>query len=116
MKKSRPNIYIIRGYKPSTEAYGPQDSDIIGYCNTEEFAKEQIKFLENEYLPVYLNYSMVDMIGWRYNNDIEEFIKKECKGRKIDEDIIRKDWEKWSEHWKKLKYEGFDYEKVVKLD
>lgn len=107
-------IYIIVGYKPANEPYGPQDSHIFGFCNTKKEANQNKKILNNKYIPKRLKYADVDMIGWRYNNNIEDYIMGNKYNPEVAE-IVRSDWEKWGGSRQKLEYEGFSIEEIEKI-
>lgn len=107
-------IYVIVGYKPADEANGQQDSHIFGFCKTKKEADHQLNILRDKYIPQRLDYTTVDMIGWRFNNDIEAYIANEKCNKKVAK-IIRADWEKWGGHWKRLRYSNFSVEEIKEL-
>lgn len=113
-KESASKIYVIVGYKPADEAYGQQDSHIFGFCQTKNEADHQLNILRDKYIPKRLDYTTVDMIGWRFNNDIEAYIANDRCNKEVAE-IIRADWEKWNKGFKKLTYESISIEEVEEL-
>lgn len=113
-KESVSKIYVIVGYKPADEAYGQQDSHIFGFCKTKKEADHQLHILRDKYIPKRLDYTTVDMIGWRFNNDIEAYIAYDGCNKEVAE-IIRADWEKWGGHWNRLRYSNFSVEEIKEL-
>ncbi len=110
-KESASKIYVIVGYKPADDAYGQQDSHIFGFCKTKNKANHQLSILRDRYIPKRLDYATVDMIGWRFNNDIEAYIAYKRYNKEVAE-IVRADWEKWGGHWKRLRYSAFSVEEI----
>lgn len=113
-EESASKIYVIVGYKPADEAYGQQDSHIFGFCKTKKEADHQLHILRDKYIPKRLDYTTVDMIGWRFNDDIEAYIAKYRCNEKVAE-IVRADWEKWGGYWKRLRYSAFSVEAIKEL-
>lgn len=107
-------IYVIVGHKPADEAYGQQDKHIFGFCKTKKEAYHQLRILKDKYIPKRLDYTTVDMIDWKFKNDIEAYIThKGCNENVAD--IIRADWKKWGGHWKRLSYSAFSVEEIKEL-
>jgi hypothetical protein len=88
-------VYILVGYKAATEPYGPQDSDILGYCFTEEKCKELHERLTDKYIPKYLDHSTCSMIGWKFKSKFEDFLKnRDYILKDVSDEELRKDWDK----------------------
>lgn len=113
-KESESKIYVIVGYKPADEVHGQQDSHIFGFCKTKKEARKQLKLLKDKYIPKHLDYIDVDVISWKFNNNIEDYIKYDKYNLKVAEEI-RKDWEKWNKWFKHLTYESISIEEVEEL-
>lgn len=112
----RNKIYVIKGYKPETEAYGPQDSDILGYTTSKEKCRNLIKRFKDKYLPKYLTYSIIDMIGWKFGDNFNAFLSSGLPiTKEASPEELRKDWEKYGGGWKRLIYSNIDYEEVELL-
>lgn len=110
-------VYVIRGYKPATEAYGPQDSDVLGYATSKKRVEKLIRDFREEYIPKGLDYGWWDAIHWKYKRDFEAFLKGEPgMVKKYGEETLRKDWEKLGRGtWGKPIYDFFDYEEVEEI-
>lgn len=113
-KESASKIYVIVGYKPADVAYGQQDSHIFGFCKTKKEARKQLKLLKDKYIPKHLDYIDVDFIGWKFNNNIEDYIKYDKYNLKVAEEI-RADWGKWGGPMKRLRYSAFSVEEIKEL-
>ena len=110
-------IYIIRGFLPATEAYGPQDSDILGYTTSKKHAEKLVRDFKEKYIPKALDYAWWDTIGWKYNRNFESFLSGEKEMvEKFGEETLRKDWDKLGrETWGKPIYVSFGYEEVEQI-
>lgn len=88
-------VYILVGYKAATEPYGPQDSDILGYCFTKEKCKELHEKLTDKYIPKYLDHSICSIIGWKFKGKFEDFLKnRDYILKDVSDEELRKDWDK----------------------
>lgn len=114
MTTKQKKIYAVVGYKQDGDIGSTIESTIIGYATTKKSANEFKKKLKDRFIPKYLTYADADMIIWRYNGDINAYLKGKWR-RKASDEILRSDWAKWRGINRRLKFDSFGIEEIYEL-
>lgn len=104
-------VYVIVGYRDNGH------TDVLGYTTSKKKCNKFVNMFKDEYVPKYIQRCELDMIGWRFNNDFEEYYKVFGKDahKKATKAELRKDWEKYGGGWQEPIYHSIDFEEVEEL-
>lgn len=95
-------MYLVIKVDRCTEAYGPQDSEVLGFTNTKKEALEIKKKLEDKYKSTYITPTMYENLKWwtsdywydkyqkkgKFGNRTKEQVRAEVNNMKTPWDFI----------------------------